>query len=278
MLIFMSKNVLEIPMVRSIADMCNIIYEAGWGEFHAGNLSYILEEEEVLKHFENKREHTVMHTLEVHCPDLKNKYFLVTAAGAFFKNIVKDPEQTLGIIQINDEGSAFRIIWGFHGERFPTSELPTHLLCHSTRLQTDKANRMVLHCHPTYTIAMTFVHELEQANFIKTMWSLNSECVLAFPEGIGVLPWMVCGNGDIGWQSAQKMKEFRTVLWPFHGILVAGRSVDQVMGLLETIEKSAKVFVLTEGKQKQYITVEQIRDLANAFNLKLKEDVLSNVD
>lgn len=274
---FMSKNVLEIPLIRSIADVCNIIYEAGWGEYHAGNLSYLLHEDEVIKHFENRREDTVMHKLEVHCPDLKNKYFLVTAAGAFFKNIAKDPEQTLGIIQINEEGGAFRIVWGFHKERFPTSELPTHLLCHSTRLQADETHRIVLHCHPTYTIAMTFVHELEQKNFIKTMWSLNSECVLAFPEGIGVLPWMVCGNGDIGWESAQKMKEFRTVLWPFHGILVSGKSVDQAMGLIETIEKSAKVFILTNGKQKQSITPAQIYDLADAFKLKLKEGILPDV-
>lgn len=73
---------------------------------------------------------------------------------------------------------------------------------------------------------MTFIHQLDEDAFIKTMWSLNSECILVFPEGIGLLPWMVCGNGEIGSVTARKMKEYRIVLWPQHGILAAGKSVD----------------------------------------------------
>lgn len=270
----LKKQILKTPFMEEIINVCSAIYKLGWGENHAGNLSYRMTAQEVEAYIGKEWGVTRKYKFEKPCPELGNQFFLVTASGSPFRNIKYDPEVHLGIIHLNEEGSTYEIIWGFREERQPTSELPTHLLCHNERLQVDPDNRIVLHCHPTYTIAMTFIHELEQDAFIKTMWSLNSECVLVFPEGIGLLPWMVCGNGKIGWQSAMKMKEFRIVLWPHHGILACGQSIDQALGLIETVEKAAQVYILTEGKTKQCMTEEQIVELAYAFNLKPREGII----
>ncbi|MGN7397307.1 rhamnulose-1-phosphate aldolase [Peribacillus frigoritolerans] len=273
----MEIGILKAPFMRAITDACNTIYKNGWGENHAGNLSYRLTVEEIETYIGKGWGATRKQKLETACPDLGHQFFLVTASGSPLKNVMNDPEIHLGVIHINEEGSGYEIIWGFCENKQPTSELPTHLLCHSNRLKVDEGNRIVLHCHPTYTIAMTFMHELDQNAFIKTMWSLNSECVLVFPEGLGVLPWMVCGNGEIGRESAVKMNEFRIVLWPHHGILAAGQSVDQAMGLIETVEKAAHVYVVTEGKRRQCMTDEQIIELAKAFDLKPKTGIINNV-
>ncbi|WP_152657112.1 rhamnulose-1-phosphate aldolase [Oceanobacillus sp. CFH 90083] len=270
----MATDFLNTPFMTSIIDTCSQIYQAGWAENHAGNLSYLLTEEEIEAYIGTDKKVISSRKLEVPCPNLSNKYFLVTAAGSPFKNIIKEPDKHLGIIQINEDGSGFDIIWGFRGNKRPTSELPTHLLCHSERLEADDQHRIVLHCHPDYTIAMTFMHELDQNAFTKTMWSLNSECVLVFPEGLGLLPWMVCGNGEIGMETAGKMKEFRIVIWPHHGILAAGQSVDQALGLIETIEKAARVYVVTDGKRKQCMTEDQIIALADAFHLNVRKGIV----
>ncbi|WP_407267836.1 class II aldolase/adducin family protein [Radiobacillus sp. PE A8.2] len=108
------------------------------------------------------------------------------------------------------------------------------------------------------------------------MWSLKSECILVFTEGLGLLPWMVCGNGPIGEKTVIKMKEFRIVLWPHHGILACGQTVDQALGLIETAEKSAQVYVVTEGKRNQVVTDEQIMELAKAFNLNPREGIINS--
>lgn len=262
--------------ISNIVELCNQVYNLGWGENHAGNISYILDEDDIFNSFnikDNAEREKIQ--LEFQGSFIANKYLLVTAAGSSFRNIKKDPKQHLGIIKVNEEGNSYKIIWGFKNGKKPTSELPTHLLSHNSRLKVDKNHRIIFHSHPTYTTAMSFLHSIDEKELIKTFWTLNTECVLTFPEGVGLLPWMVCGNGKIGVETAYKMLEYRIVIWPFHGALTAGNSIDEALGLMETIEKAAKTFVLLKGDIKHRITDEQIIDLAKAFKLTIKKDVLT---
>lgn len=69
--------------------------------------------------------------------------------------------------------------------------------------------------------------------------------MVVFPEGVGVLPWMLCGTTEIGVATAKKMKEFRLVVWAMHGIYGAGKTLDETFGLIETVEKAAQIYMLT---------------------------------
>ena len=69
--------------------------------------------------------------------------------------------------------------------------------------------------------------------------------MVVFPEGVGVLPWMLCGTTEIGVATAKKMKEFRLVVWAMHGIYGAGKTMDETFGLIETVEKAAQIYMLT---------------------------------
>ena len=72
-----------------------------------------------------------------------------------------------------------------------------------------------------------------------------TECIVVFPDGVGVLPWMLCGTTEIGVATANKMKEFRLVVWAMHGIYGAGKTMDETFGLIETVEKAAQIYMLT---------------------------------
>lgn len=43
-------------------------------------------------------------------------------SGKYFQNVEPDPVHSLGIVEINGEGSAWRIVWGLEDEGKPTSE------------------------------------------------------------------------------------------------------------------------------------------------------------
>ena len=96
---------------------------------------------------------------------------------------------------------------------------------------------------------------------------MNSECVLAFPEGIALLPWMKCGEGEIGDATAEKMKNKRVVVWPFHGIFSSGNSLLDAIGLIETIDKNAGVYVAVAGRMNQSMTDENVEELREHFHL-----------
>ena len=136
-------------------------------------------------------------------------------------------------------------MWGYKdGGKF-TSELPAHLMTHATRLKIDPNHRVVMHTHPTYTICMSAVVKTDDRVFTEKLWRNNTEAIVVFPDGVGVLPCMVCGTNEIGEATAEKMKKYRLVVWTNHGIYGVGKDIDEAFGLIETVEKTAQLYMLT---------------------------------
>lgn len=169
------------------------------------------------------------------------------------------------------------MLWGLKSGANPTSELPTHFMSHIERLKLDPNHRVVMHNHATHVLAMTFIHELDEAKFTKTLWQMCTECVVVFPDGIGIIPWMIPGSNEIGRETAEKMKEYHAVIWPQHGIFGTGTTIDEAFGLIETIEKAAQVFMLVAGHEiRQRITDEQLTTLAQAFGVTPRPGILGS--
>ena len=106
------------------------------------------------------------------------------------------------------------------------------------------------------------------------LWKSNTEAVVVFPEGVGVLPCMVCGTNEIGEATANKMKEHRIVTWTNHGIYGASETIDEAFGLIETVEKTAQIYMLTLGHVVNEIPDEVIIGLAKLWNLKMMPGVI----
>lgn len=267
------KNILESKYVQ---DMCSVtanMYRLGWDERNGGNISYMLNDDI----YEYLDRNTVIRTIPTgfEAKKLIGKCFLVTGTGKYFKNVKEDPETNLGIIRIAEDGTTAELLWGYKdGGKF-TSELPAHLMSHMTRLKEDPDNRIVLHTHPTNILAMTHVHSLCETEFTRTIWGTCTECIIVFPDGIGILPWMVCGNNKIGIATAKKMKEFRIVIWAMHGIYGVGKDMDEAFGLIETVEKAAELWLkYSQLPVVNRISDKELKELAEVYNLKPREGIL----
>ncbi len=268
------KNIKEAPFVLEMRKTTANMYRLGWDERNGGNISYLLSDDEVKEYLGDAK---VIRKINIgfNEPTLIGKTFLVTGTGKYFKNVMDDPETNLGIVRIAEDGETAELLWGYaDGGRF-TSELPAHLMSHAARLKVDPENRVVMHTHPTNTLAMTHIHPLEDKSFTRTIWGTCTECIVVFPEGIGVLPWMICGNNEIGLATAEKMKDYRLVVWAQHGIYGAGKSFDETFGLIETVEKGAELYM----KYAMFpilnkITDKQLDELAEAFGLQYRREFL----
>ncbi len=268
------KNILKSTFMIEFGMLTDKLYANGWHERNSGNISVLMDEEEVIKYIKINQ---IIKTINLECEvkKLKNKYFLVTGSGKYLKNVSKNPKLNTGIIRITEDGRKADILWGFSDGGKPTSELSTHLLTHATRLEVDKTHKVVIHTHATNTMAMSFVHELEDKSFTKSLWKMCTESIIVFPDGIGILPWMVCGNSNIGEATAKKMVNHRLVVWAMHGIFATGCSLDDTFGLIETVEKSAQIFLMTKNmEQINTITDKQLKQLTTSFNVTYKKDYL----
>ena len=154
------KNILEAKFVEEMKRTTANMYRLGWDERNGGNISMMLDPNEVAEYLDLNNVIRTIPTGFV-ANDLIGKIFIVTGTGKYFKNVEFDPETNLGIIRIAKDGTTAELLWGYKdGGRF-TSELPAHLMSHMARLKQDPENRVVLHCHPTNTLAMIYVHELD---------------------------------------------------------------------------------------------------------------------
>lgn len=269
------KNILEAPFVEEMKKTTANMYRLGWDERNGGNISYMLDEKEVAEYLDLN---SVIREIPTgfDAKELIGKIFIVTGTGKYFKNVEYDPENNLGIIRIADDGKTARLLWGYaDGGRF-TSELPAHLMSHISRLSVDPENRVVIHSHPTNTLAMNYVHELDEKKLTHTLWEMCTECIVVFPDGIGVLPWMLCGTNEIGEATAKKMEEFRLVVWAMHGIYGAGKTMDEAFGLIETVEKAAQIYMLTSHMPRiNTITDKDLQTLAESFGVDYRKDFLN---
>ena len=269
------KNITEAPFMVEMIRTTTNMYAHGWDERNGGNISLLLEEAESCEYLAGAEPLRSLPT-GFTAPELDGKVFLVTGTGKYFKNVQYAPEVNLGIVRLEEGGAVARLLWGFaDGGQF-TSEFPAHMMSHAARLKANPQNRVVMHCHPSNLLAMTYVHDLDERAFTRTLWQMCTECIVVFPDGVGVLPWMPCGTNEIGAATARKMETVRLVVWPQHGIYGVGRDLDEAFGLIETAEKGAEIYMkIAHLPLLNTLSDEQLHQLEKRFNLKVREGYLS---
>ena len=262
-------RIVDLPTVRAVIKTASNMYRLGWDERNGGNISVIIDEEEYGRYL--PKDPIRVFPLSFDASELKGKVFVVTGTGKYFKNVEDAPEVNLGIVRISEDGKGAELLWGFEDGGRPTSEFPTHLMNHIARLKVDPKHHVVMHCHATHALALTYVLPEDEDEITRTLWKMSTECIVVFPEGVGYLPWMLCGGNEIGEATAEKAKDYRVVLWGMHGVCGMGDDIDEAFGLIETVEKAATIYFLTKGSVRQTITDENLKTLAEAFGVNYKK-------
>ena len=203
---------------------------------------------------------------------------MVSGSGKFMRNMILDPEANACIIELDGAGENYRIRWGLTEGGRPTSELPSHLMNHEVKKEaTGGKHRVIYHAHTTNVIALTFVLPLRDEVFTRELWEMATECPVVFPDGIGVVEWMVPGGREIAVATSELMKQYDVAIWAHHGMFCSGEDFDLTFGLMHTVEKSAEILVkmLSMRPDKlQTITAQNFRDLAKDFKVTLPEKFL----
>lgn len=265
-------NVLESKFLQGFTRLTADAFKKGWHERNGGNLTYRIPPEEIEMVREELKSPVEWKSIGNTVPGLAGEYFLTTGSGMYMRNVELAPEENTAIIKIDSTGEKYSVVWGFTAGGRPTSELPTHLAAHELKKKlTNGSNRIIYHAHPTNLIALTFVLPLEDKAFTKALWEMATEDPVIFPEGVGVVPWMVPGGKEIADASVKLMEKYRVIVWTHHGLFVCGDSFDEAFGLMDTVEKASEICVkvLSMGGKKQTIPREGFIQLAKDFNIPL---------
>ena len=146
---------------------------------------------------------------------------------------------------------------------------------------TGGTGRVLYHAHPANVVALTNVLPLDARTFTRALWKMLMEAMIAFPKGIGVVPWMVPGGPEIASATADAMRVYDACVWAHHGLFCAGNDFDSTFGLAQTIDKAATVYAqaraMNGGSDRfaSAIPDEGLRGIAEAYHLPVNEAFLA---
>nr|WP_027871542.1 rhamnulose-1-phosphate aldolase [[Eubacterium] cellulosolvens] len=270
-------RVLDSEFTKGFCRMCVDGFYQGWHERNGGNLSYRIKDEEIASVKEELDASGEWKEIGTSVPALAGEYFLVTGSGKYFRNVEIDPAANICIIRVDEKGENYQIQWGLTKGGRPTSELPSHLMNLEVCKKRNPEIRVVYHCHPANTIALTYVLPLDGEVFTREIWEMATECPVVFPDGIGVVPWMVPGGRDIAVATSRIMAKQDVAIWAHHGMFACGTDFDITFGLMHTVEKAAEVLVKVKSmtdRKRQTIEPDMFRALNGPFGIKVNEDCL----
>ena len=206
------------PLIREAARIARILWERGWAERNAGNISV----------------------------NLGRGCFLITVTGSRMRDLAEDPVPFLCKVETEKEGGA-RKVFALKQSVIvkPTSELDSHLAIHRMIEERGSAERAIIHAHPTELIALTLVREFQdEAALNRILPAMYAECAEFLTRGVGYLPYRISGNREIAEATLQKFKERDIVLWGKHGVMAAGKSLDDAFDRIDMLNKAAAIFLM----------------------------------
>ncbi len=242
----MDSSLAFAQTVSQLSTLGMILWEKGWAERNAGNISVNISGFfpgiPKGKVFPGKGETSL---IRPH-PYLKDQTFLVTGTGTRMRELASDPGHSLLIVRINGSGNAYSeyLLTNDGTELQPTSELSSHLSIHEFLFRKGAVDKAIIHTHPTDLITITQIRQYCSENALNhVLWGMHPETMIFIPEGAGFIPFMLPGSDEIAEATLKKFNTHRAVVWEKHGCMAAGKDVFEAFDLIDTLNKSASVFL-----------------------------------
>ena len=247
--------------------------DMGAAEGAAGNLSICFRE-----HLDVTDCFPVMGTVDlpVPVPDLAGATIIVTGSGRRLRDIQAAPTANLACIRIEHGGRTGKLFTAPDCQfRRVTSELNSHLAVHHDQMRTrDIQFNAVLHGQPVY---MTFLSHLEAYQDEKYLNShllrWQPETILIFPQGIGIVPFMLPGSAQLTIETMLALRSHDLVIWSQHGVMArADDSILHALDLVEYAETAAnyEILNLITGDLSPGLSRDDIRLISEQWNIRQK--------
>lgn len=254
-------------IVSNIADLGKYLWQKGWAERNAGNISVNINEYltgDQISELQKNSGSPI--SLDRTYAEVAGFYFLVTGTGKRMRDLATDPEHNALLIRVMEDGKGYQILSlsGMGGNMPPTSELPTHLAIHEQLIRTGSRERAVVHTHPNELISITQIRQFCNEKALNhLLWGMHPETMVIIPDGAGFLPYMLPGSQEIAEATLQKFENHKVIIWEKHGCFAIGRDVFEAFDLIDTLAKSAQIYFQCRaaGHEPEGLTEEKIAEL-----------------
>jgi rhamnulose-1-phosphate aldolase len=254
--------------VHQIAEVGQFLWQKGWAEKNAGNLSFDVTD--LLPRKKKNLSRSTFAESSVIPPGVEGRSFLITGTGVRYRDIQREPEHCLCLLTPSEDLKGYHLLWGGRGEGFkPTSELASHLQMHKALLGRGGKLKVVVHTHPNELITLTHLPETNhQEGLCRALWSMIPEAKLFVPKGVGLVPYALTGSTALAEQTILILEQgFKVVMWEKHGALAVGEDPYRAFDLVDAMNKAATLYLLCKntGVNPQGLTEDQIEEIGRTY-------------
>ncbi len=262
----LSKTNLQAQeQAQQIALVARFLWEKGWAEAGAGNISL-----DVSNHYRGiDMEFRTFPMISLPKPlkYIANHYIIVTRKGSRMRELAINPADNICLVKISRKGDGYQLM--FEDPDHPneaSSEVLSHLVIHNMLTKKGASEKAVLHTHAHELIALTHLPEFQDEQRLNLLlWSMHTETVFFIPEGIGYVPFHVPGSQELATATLKALENHRVVIWEKHGCLAIGNDIHQAFDRIDILAKSAKIYwqCRTSGSIPEGLSEQQIRKMEN---------------
>ncbi len=242
---FLKSNKVLKNVVREISETAGYLWQRGWAERNAGNISVNITE--WIQQGISEHSSFPFFALPLSYPELSGCCFLVSGTGSRMRDLARKPLKNALILKLNADATGY---WIFSSKDdaetlMPTSELPTHLGIHQMIALRGSAEKVIIHTHATELVTLTHEREFCQTDALnKLLWGMHPETIVFIPKGVGFVPYSLPGSYDIARETIKALQDHDVALWEKHGVFAIGKRVPDTFDVIDILAKSARIFIM----------------------------------
>lgn len=211
--------------------------------------------------------------LPVPAPDLAGATLIVTGSGRRLRDIIDAPTANLACIIVEVGGRMGKLFTSPDCSfKRVTSEFNSHLAVHHDRMRSKNIKlHTVLHGQPAYLTFLSHLKDYQDKQYLnRHLLRWQPETILTFPEGIGILPFMLLASTQLMIETMLALREHQIVVWSQHGVMArSDDSISHTLDLIEYAETAAhyEFLNLIGGDLSAGLTPEAIRAIADSVKV-----------
>jgi rhamnulose-1-phosphate aldolase len=257
-------------LLNQLGQVGKRLSDIGAAEGAAGNLSICFREPLDVTGLFPKME---IVELPVQVPDLAGGTLIVTGSGRRLRDILEAPTSNLACIIVEAGGRTGRMFTSYDCPfKRVTSEFNSHLAVHHDQMRSRDINlHTILHGQPLYLTFLSHLASYQNPQYLnRHLLRWQPETILTFPEGIGVLPFMLLASNQLMVETMLTLREHQLVIWSQHGVMArSDNSISHTLDLIEYAETAAhyECLNLLGGDLGSGLTPEAIRAIAESAKI-----------
>ena len=257
-------------LLHQLGQVGKRLSDIGAAEGAAGNLSVCFRDSlDVMDCFP----HMQYMQLPVPAPHLAGATIIVSGSGRRLRDIFDAPTGNLACIIVDAGGQTGRMFTAPDCQfKRVTSEFNSHLAVHHDQMRSRNVEvHTIIHAQPLHLTYLSHLADYQNEQYLnRHLLRWQPETILNFPQGIGILPFLLPGSAQLTVETVLALREHPMVIWSQHGMMArADYSIFHALDLVEYAETAAhyEYLNLTAGERSEGISPNHLREVAKSWNI-----------